>query len=58
MAEWCNSNTTFQEIVENGAIPFSADPMPIGFHCDNGSSEFYEGEEYEYKGIGFNANKR
>ena len=25
MAEWCNSNTTFQEIVENGAIPFSAD---------------------------------
>ena len=25
MAEWCNSNTTFQEIVENGAIPFPAD---------------------------------
>ena len=25
MAEWCNSNTTFQEIVENGANPFSAD---------------------------------
>ena len=24
MAEWCNSNTTFQEIVENGAIPFPA----------------------------------
>ena len=26
MAEWCNSNTTFREIVENGAIPF---PAPI-----------------------------
>ena len=26
VAEWCNSNTTFQDIVENGAIPF---PAPI-----------------------------